>query len=99
MPSFTDTALSHHSLLSSSLSSSKASPTQLDGHSLRIADIVSVARYGSDASLSPAGEVRDKVDASLAVLEGKIAAQLSVYGVSTGYGTSSDPIYDLYYPR
>ncbi|KAI0260177.1 phenylalanine ammonia-lyase [Gloeopeniophorella convolvens] len=65
-------------------------PIMLDGHSLSIAAVVAAARYGVPVALSDAPELRARVDASRAVLERKVAAAKSVYGVSTGLGGSAD---------
>ena len=63
-------------------------PVSIDGHTLSIADIISVARHGVDVSLSKASAVHKRIDDSVAFLESK--KHLSIYGVSTGFGGSAD---------
>ena len=63
-------------------------PVSIDGHTLSIADIISVARHGVDVSLSKDSAVHKRIDDSVAFLESK--KHLSIYGVSTGFGGSAD---------
>ncbi|HEV8305681.1 MAG TPA: histidine ammonia-lyase [Gemmatimonadales bacterium] len=56
----------------------------LDGHSLTIADVVSVARAGAPVSLDPAA-LRAVAESRTAV-EAAVAGGQTVYGVNTGFG-------------
>ncbi|KAH9976197.1 phenylalanine ammonia-lyase [Lactifluus volemus] len=62
----------------------------LDGHSLTVAGVVGVARYGASVALSDAPDIRVRIVKSRSVLISKIEANKSVYGVSTGLGGSAD---------
>jgi histidine ammonia-lyase len=59
----------------------------IDGNSLTIPDVVKVARNFEPVSLSEAG--RRQVEASRAVVEGLLASEKPVYGISTGFGNLS----------
>lgn len=61
-----------------------AEPVVVDGHTLSIADVVAVARYGAPVQLSSAADVRKRVERSQQTIESKLAAGASVYGLSTG---------------
>jgi histidine ammonia-lyase len=56
----------------------------LDGRSLTIADVVSVARHGARVAVAP--ETRDRVTRSRAGIEAAIARGDTIYGVNTGFG-------------
>jgi histidine ammonia-lyase len=56
----------------------------LDGRSLTIADVVSVARYGAPVAVAP--ETRDLVTRSRAGIEAAIVRGDTIYGVNTGFG-------------
>ncbi|EIM85034.1 phenylalanine ammonia-lyase [Stereum hirsutum FP-91666 SS1] len=62
----------------------------LDGHSLSISAVVAVARCHATVTLSDATSVKDRVQKSRKVVEDKVAGEMSVYGVSTGFGGSAD---------
>jgi len=61
---------------------------EVRGPGLRIADVVAVARDGADARL--ADDARRAMEASAALVEGFIAADRPVYGVTTGFGSLAD---------
>jgi Aromatic amino acid lyase len=63
-------------------------PIVLDGQSLTVAGVVGVARYGASVALSDAPDIRERIVRSRSVLIGKIEANKSVYGLSTGFGGS-----------
>ncbi|KAG1716484.1 hypothetical protein ID866_688 [Astraeus odoratus] len=48
------------------------------------------ATYAPSLQLTSSHELREKVAASRAVIDGKVAAGISIYGVSTGFGGSAD---------
>jgi len=56
----------------------------LDGRSLTIADVVSVARHGARVAVAP--ETRQRVTRSRAEVEAAIARGDTIYGVNTGFG-------------
>lgn len=59
-------------------------PIVLDGHSLSIADVVSVARGGAPVALDPAA--LRAVAASRQAVERAVASGQTIYGVNTGFG-------------
>src|SRR5216117_2966123 len=59
-------------------------PVTLDGHSLAIEDVVSVARHG--ASVAVAAHSLAAVHGSRRVVEAAIARGDTMYGVTTGFG-------------
>jgi histidine ammonia-lyase len=61
---------------------------ELRGRGLRIADVVAVARGGAPVAL--AESARAEVDASAALVDGFVAADTPVYGVTTGFGSLAD---------
>ncbi|KAI6111975.1 phenylalanine ammonia-lyase [Pisolithus croceorrhizus] len=74
-------------------------PIVLDGSSLSLPQIAAIALYpplaavltcAPSVELSSTQDVRAKVAASRAVIDTKVAAGLSIYGVSTGFGGSAD---------
>ncbi|MCL5774127.1 MAG: histidine ammonia-lyase [Firmicutes bacterium] len=56
----------------------------IDGGSLKIEDVVSVARYGRAAVLSPSA--RDKVKECREFVEKTIGEEKVIYGINTGFG-------------
>jgi len=56
----------------------------LDGESLSISDVVSVARRGVPVEVSP--DAAQRVDRARAALEQRLASGVSIYGVNTGFG-------------
>ncbi|KAI0090738.1 phenylalanine ammonia-lyase [Irpex rosettiformis] len=65
-------------------------PVVIDGNSLSIPAVTATARYGAQVTLDDSQQVRDRVLASRQVIVGKVGAEKSVYGVSTGFGGSAD---------
>lgn len=61
---------------------------QLDGDSLRIHDVVAVARGGAKAELTDAARARMR--ASRALVEKFVAEERTVYGITTGFGVFSE---------
>lgn len=60
----------------------------LDGHSLSIPAVTAAARHHATVALSDAASIKERVRKSRKVVEDKVAGELSVYGVSTGFGGS-----------
>lgn len=56
----------------------------LDGMSLTVADVISIARCGATASLSD--DARSKMDASADLVAAWASADKVIYGVTTGFG-------------
>ena len=62
----------------------------LDGHSLKIEDVVKVARNGEPISIHP--DARSRINKCRGLLERKIAAREIMYGVNTGIGELSEVV-------
>jgi histidine ammonia-lyase len=62
----------------------------IDGHSLRIQDVVRVARQGAKVALSDSARAR--MSRSRGLVEGVLARGEVVYGVNTGFGKLSDRV-------
>src|SRR5579862_5957715 len=61
---------------------------QLDGRSLTIANVRTVAEYDASVSLTPSA--RDEMAATRRVVDQLVAGNAVVYGVTTGFGKLSD---------
>ncbi|NWG00785.1 MAG: aromatic amino acid lyase [Thermoanaerobaculaceae bacterium] len=61
---------------------------RVDGTSLRIEDVVAVARHGAQVELAP--EALERIRACRGMLEKKIASREIMYGVNTGIGEFSE---------
>ena len=59
----------------------------LDGDSLKLADVIKVARGYEEIGLSDAG--REKIIASRKIVDKILAEERPVYGISTGFGDFS----------
>ena len=59
----------------------------LDGQTLRIEQVVAVARFGARVSLSP--KTFERIDASRALVDRIVEEGRTVYGISTGFGEFS----------
>ena len=59
----------------------------LDGQTLRIEQVVAVARFHARVSLSP--KTFERIDASRALVDRIVAEGRTVYGISTGFGEFS----------
>src|SRR2546429_3575878 len=59
-------------------------PVTLDGHSLSIADVVTVARHAAPVAIAPQALV--SVGASRRAVESAVARGDTIYGVNTGFG-------------
>jgi len=57
----------------------------VEGGGLALADVIAVARYGAPATLGDGA--RAAMDASAALVEGFVAGDEPVYGVTTGFGS------------
>ncbi|KAG9692774.1 phenylalanine ammonia-lyase, partial [Aureobasidium melanogenum] len=62
----------------------------IDGHSLNIASVVSVAKYAILTQISTDTEVDKRMNDSVSMLENHLSSGHLVYGVSTGFGGSAD---------
>ncbi|KAH9922067.1 phenylalanine ammonia-lyase [Fomitopsis serialis] len=62
----------------------------VDGKTLSIPAVTAAARYGAAVALDENDELKEQVAKSRAVIVGKVNAETSVYGVSTGFGGSAD---------
>ncbi|OYW05459.1 MAG: hypothetical protein B7Z61_06140, partial [Acidobacteria bacterium 37-71-11] len=65
-------------------------PVTLDGQHLRIEDVVKIARHGAKVELAPAAI--ERVKTCRAMLERKISAHETMYGVNTGIGEFSEVV-------
>jgi histidine ammonia-lyase len=63
---------------------------ELHGRGLRIDDVVAVARHGAEARL--AGEAREAMDRSAALVDEFVRSDLPVYGVTTGFGSLANTV-------
>jgi histidine ammonia-lyase len=63
---------------------------ELAGHGLRIDDVVSVARHGAAARLSPAA--REAMQRSASLIDRFVAGDTPVYGVTTGFGSLANTV-------
>lgn len=79
-----DPQTSHGPRAVSQLLASAVSALVLDGRSLRVRDVVRVARHGASAQLSP--EAIDRIRASRELIERTVASGRVAYGVNTGFG-------------
>lgn len=61
---------------------------QLDGRSLRIADVVAVADQRQRVALAP--EARTRMQATRDVVDAAVARAVPVYGINTGFGKMSE---------
>ena len=65
-------------------------PLELDGHSLKIEDVVKVARNAEPISIHR--DARARIEKCRALLDRKIAAREIMYGVNTGIGELSEVV-------
>jgi len=63
-------------------------PIEIRGAGLSIADVVAVARH--DATVTLADSAREEMIRSAALVDGFIAGDRPVYGVTTGFGSLAD---------
>ncbi|KAF2791429.1 phenylalanine ammonia-lyase [Melanomma pulvis-pyrius CBS 109.77] len=86
MTSFNNLVVSHWDEFSTA--TSEGNTVVVDGTSLRLADIVAVARHGLCAELSP--HAVGGIERSAAAIQKSIADGEIIYGVNTGFGGSAD---------
>ncbi|KAH8087841.1 phenylalanine ammonia-lyase [Cristinia sonorae] len=65
-------------------------PILVDGQTLSVAAVAAAARYGAQAVLDESPRIKDRVVKSRKAIVSKVSAEISVYGVSTGFGGSAD---------
>lgn len=63
-------------------------PVVVDGHTLSIPAVAAAARFAAPVALTDSEDVLERVIKSRRVIVDKVAAERSVYGVSTGFGGS-----------
>ena len=63
---------------------------QLDGETLNIAQVISVAREGARVSLSP--KAKEKVEKAAALVQEWTESGEVIYGVTTGFGPFSEVV-------
>jgi phenylalanine ammonia-lyase len=68
-------------------------PITIDGHTLSISAVTAAARFNAQVELTSSPTTRHNVKKSRAVIEEKIAAGTSVYGISTGFGGSGESLF------
>jgi phenylalanine ammonia-lyase len=68
-------------------------PVAIDGHTLSIAAVTAAARFNAQVELTSSSVALQNVKKSRAVIDGKVASGISVYGVSTGFGGSGKPLF------
>lgn len=62
----------------------------IDGYTLSIPAVTAVARCGASVTLDPCSATREKIERGRRVIDEKLNAGISIYGVSTGFGGSAD---------
>ncbi len=72
------------------MSDSTVETLSLRGRGLQVADVVGVARHGREAVL--AGEARSFMARSAALVDGFVASDRPVYGVTTGFGSLASTV-------
>ncbi|KAL2814478.1 L-Aspartase-like protein [Aspergillus granulosus] len=72
------------------LQSTKNGNLVLDGYSLRLGDAVAVSKYGAQISITSDREILDRMEASVALLNERLATGRVVYGVNSGFGGNAD---------
>jgi phenylalanine ammonia-lyase len=65
-------------------------PVIIDGYTLSVPAVAAVARYGASVTLDCASTTREKIDQGRSIIDEKLNAGLSIYGLSTGFGGSAD---------
>lgn len=60
----------------------------IDGHHLRIEDVLEVARLGRKVAIS--SEAEERIDASRKLVESFVESGKSIYGITTGFGKFSE---------
>ncbi|PSN59403.1 putative phenylalanine ammonia-lyase [Corynespora cassiicola Philippines] len=65
-------------------------PIEIDGESLKIADVIEVCVNGAPAALAQDEATVQKVQASLDCLDEHLRSGKTIYGVNTGFGGSAD---------
>ncbi|KAL4752715.1 hypothetical protein BDW72DRAFT_202041 [Aspergillus terricola var. indicus] len=68
----------------------EAQPVHLDGHSLRLSDTVAVSKYGARISVTDDPSALSCMEASVALLDKRLAEGRVVYGVNSGFGGNAD---------
>ncbi|KAL4774403.1 L-Aspartase-like protein [Aspergillus nidulans var. acristatus] len=68
----------------------EAQPVHLDGHSLRLSDAVAVSKYGARVSVTDDPSALSCMEASVALLDKRLAEGRVVYGVNSGFGGNAD---------
>ncbi|KAL3460305.1 L-Aspartase-like protein [Aspergillus heterothallicus] len=74
----------------SDLHSSKDGTLVLDGHTLKLSDAVAVSKYGAKLSVTSDQDVLSRMEASVALLDERLATGRVVYGVNSGFGGNAD---------
>jgi phenylalanine ammonia-lyase len=62
---------------------------ELDGRSLTIEDVVTIARSATDAHCALSAESTEKIEATHRLKHDLIAREIPIYGVTTGFGDSA----------
>jgi phenylalanine ammonia-lyase len=73
--------------VTATLAEQRRAELELDGQSLTIRDVVELARNGGTATLSPSA--RRRIESARRVKLDLIAAEVPIYGVTTGFGDSA----------
>ncbi len=67
----------------------RGGPVHVDGRGLSLADVARVA-HDTDVKVVLDGDARQRMAASRALVEDKVASGERVYGVTTGFGRLAD---------
>ncbi|KAJ0419467.1 L-Aspartase-like protein [Aspergillus carlsbadensis] len=74
----------------SDLRAAKEGDVVLDGRTLRLSDAVAVSKHGAKLSVTSDRDILDRMEASVALLNERLATGRVVYGVNSGFGGNAD---------
>ncbi|KAL3450042.1 L-Aspartase-like protein [Aspergillus insuetus] len=74
----------------SDLRSARDGNIVLDGRTLRLGDAVAVSKYGAKLFITSDRDTLDRMEASVALLNERLATGRVVYGVNSGFGGNAD---------
>ncbi|RDW93789.1 aromatic amino acid ammonia-lyase [Aspergillus mulundensis] len=63
---------------------------QLDGHSLRLSDVIAISKYDAQVTVTDDPEALSRMKDSVALLDTRLAEGRVVYGVNSGFGGNAD---------
>ncbi|KAL4922904.1 L-Aspartase-like protein [Aspergillus aurantiobrunneus] len=87
-PEYTNSVLSSFSELESAINKQQA--LQINGHTLRLSDVVAVSKYGVNLVINNDREILVRMEDSVALLDKRLSEGKVVYGVNSGFGGNAD---------